>query len=105
MESASEVKVIPACFGWSDVGSWNALPEVIEPDSSGNVAINTNGLIAIDSFSSLIYGNGKLVALIGAENLIVVDTPDALLVCRQERAQEVKRVVEQLQQTSRTELL
>lgn len=105
MERAEQVKVIPAGFGWSDVGSWSALPEVIEADSDGIVAIETAGLIAIDSSASLVYGGGKLAALIGVDNLIVVDTPDALLVCRQERSQEVKKVVERLQQLGRLEYL
>jgi mannose-1-phosphate guanylyltransferase len=105
MERAQEVQVIPAAFGWSDVGSWSALPEVIEPDAAGIVAIATAGLVAIDSSASLVYGGDKMVALIGVDNLIVVDTPDALLVCRQERAQEVKQVVERLQQQGRQEYL
>lgn len=105
MERAAQVKVIPAGFGWSDVGSWSALPEVIEPDSDGNVAIKTAGLLSIDSSGSLVYGDGKLVALIGVEKLIVVATADALLVCCQERAQDVKKVVEQLQQQGLREYL
>jgi mannose-1-phosphate guanylyltransferase len=105
MERAGSVKVIPASFGWSDVGSWSALPEVIEGDADGTVAIETSGLISIDSTDSLVYGNGKMVALVGVENLIVVDTPDALLVCRNDRAQDVKKVVEKLQQYNRTEYL
>ena len=98
MERADAVLVIPASFGWSDVGSWSALPEVIEADDAGNVAIAVPELIAIDATDSLVYGNGKLAALVGVEGLIVVDTPDALLVCRQDRAQDVKKVVELLQQ-------
>lgn len=98
MERAAAVNVIPANFGWSDVGSWSALPEVIAVDEDGNVAINTDGLIAIDARDSLVYGGGKLTALIGVEQLIVVDTPDALLVCHNDRAQDVKKVVERLQQ-------
>lgn len=105
MERAAAVKVIPASFGWSDVGSWSALPEVIDPDREGNVAIASAGLIAIDSADSLVYGNNKLTALVGVENLIVVDTPDALLVCRMDRAQDVKKVVETLQQAGRKEYL
>lgn len=105
MERAGSVKVIPAGFGWSDVGSWSALPEVIEADSDGIVAIETAGLIAIDSANSLVYGDGKMVALVGVENLIVVATADALLVCRQDRAQDVKKVVETLQQSGRREYL
>lgn len=105
MERAGSVKVIPASFGWSDVGSWSALPEVIEADKDGIVAIETAGLISIDSSNSLVYGGGKMAALIGVDNLIVVDTPDAILVCRQDRAQDVKKVVEKLQGSGRMEYL
>jgi mannose-1-phosphate guanylyltransferase len=105
MERAGSVKVIPASFGWSDVGSWSALPEVIEGDNDGVVAIETKGLISIDSSSNLVYGGGKLTALVGVDDLIVVDTPDALLVCRSDRAQDVKKVVEKLQQQQLTEYL
>lgn len=105
MERAEAVRVIPASFGWSDVGSWSALPEVMEADGDGNIAINTAGLISLEAADSLVYGSGKLAALIGVRDLIVVDTADALLVCHRDRAQEVKKVVERLQQSERTEYL
>jgi mannose-1-phosphate guanylyltransferase len=105
MERAASVKVIPASFGWSDVGSWSALPEVIAADSDGNIAIAAAGLISIDSSRSLVYADGKMAALVGVDDLIVVDTPDALLVCRMDRAQDVKKVVETLQQSGRREYL
>jgi mannose-1-phosphate guanylyltransferase len=105
MERAASVKVIPASFGWSDVGSWSALPEVIDPDKDGNIAIATKGLISIESRGSLVYADGKIVALVGVDNLIVVATDDALLVCAQERAQDVKKIVETLQKTGREEYL
>jgi len=105
MERAERVLVIPASFGWSDVGSWSALPEVMEADGNGNVAIAAKGVVSIDSGDSLVYGNGKMTALVGVTGLIIVDTPDALLVCSQHRAQDVKKVVEQLQREGRTEYL
>lgn len=105
MERAELVKVIPASFGWSDVGSWSALPEVIAPDADGIVAIETAGLLTIESSGSLVYGGGKLVALIGVDNLIIVDSKDALLVCHIDRAQDVKKVVEKLQQQGQREYL
>lgn len=105
MERAERVLVIPASFGWSDVGSWSALPEVMDGDGNGNIAIAARGLVSIDSANSLVYGNGKLTALVGVDGLIVVDTPDALLVCRQDRAQDVKKVVEALQKEGRAEYL
>ncbi len=105
MERADSVKVIPASFGWSDVGSWSALPEVIEGDKDGIVTIETRGLISIDSSGSMVYGGGKMTALVGVHNLIIVDTPDALLVCRSDRAQDVKKIVEELQLLNLTEYL
>ncbi len=105
MERANNVLVIPASFGWSDVGSWSALPEVIESDSDGNVAIAARGLISLGSSGSLVYGNNKMAALVGVKDLIVVDTPDAILVCRQDRAQDVKKVVEELQRNGLTDYL
>lgn len=105
MEKAAQTKVIPADFGWSDVGSWRALPSVITPDADGNIAINAPASINIDSRGCLVYGSGKLVALVGVKNLIVVNTDDALLVCAEDRAQEVKQVVETLERQERKEYL
>ena len=105
MEKAAQAAVIPADFGWSDVGSWRALPDLIAPDADGNVVINARGNINIDSRGCLVYGGGKLVALVGVENLIVVNTDDALLVCAEDRAQEVKQVVETLDRQGRNEYL
>lgn len=96
MERSDRVQVLPVEMGWSDVGSWSALPEVIEPDGAGTVSVNTAEHIAIDSRDCLIYGDGRLVATLGVSNLIIVSTPDALLVCDRERAQEVKKVVAEL---------
>jgi mannose-1-phosphate guanylyltransferase len=105
MEKADNVVVIPAKFGWSDVGSWSALPEVIEADSSGNVIIKAIHEISIDSGGCLVCGGDKIVALVGVKNTIVVNTGDALLVCSKERAQDVKRVVEELEKRGLTEYL
>jgi mannose-1-phosphate guanylyltransferase len=96
MEKSSKVQVVPVEMGWSDVGSWSALPEVVAPDASGTVCINATGHIAIDSSDCLIYADGKVVATVGVRGLVVVSTPDALLVCDRDRAQDVKKVVEQL---------
>jgi mannose-1-phosphate guanylyltransferase len=96
MENSSKVQVVPVEMGWSDVGSWSALPEVVAPDASGTVCINAAGHVAIDSSDCLIYADGKVVATVGVTGLVVVSTPDALLVCDRDRAQDVKKVVEQL---------
>ena len=96
MEKSTRVQMVPVEMGWSDVGSWSALPEVVEPDSWGTVCINTSGHIAIDSSDCLIYADGRMVATVGVQNLVIVSTPDAILVCHRERCQDVKKVVEQL---------
>jgi len=105
MENAQNVQVIPASFGWSDVGSWSALPEVMEADQEGHVVINAQGTVSVGSDGCLAYGGGKLVALVGVKDLIVVDTPDAILVCAKSAAQDVKKVVEELEKRGKSEYL
>lgn len=104
MERAQRVEVIPATFTWSDVGHWAALHEVQHADSAGNV---THGdAIAIDARDNVIWsGADRLVALVGVRDLVVVDTPDAMLVLPRGRAQDVRLVIEQLKTTDRTDLL
>ena len=96
MEKSCRVQMIPVEMGWSDVGSWSALPEVVEPDSNGTVCVNAAGHIAVDSSDCLIYADGRMVATVGVQNIVVVSTPDAILVCDRERCQDVKKVVELL---------
>ncbi|MDD2273373.1 MAG: mannose-1-phosphate guanylyltransferase [Desulfuromonadaceae bacterium] len=96
MEKSSRVQMVPVEMGWSDVGSWSALPEVVEPDRDGTVCINAAGHVAVDSTGCLIYADGRMVATVGVHNVVIVSTPDAILVCDRERCQDVKKVVEQL---------
>lgn len=105
MEKSSRVQMVPVEMGWSDVGSWSALPEVIEPDRDGTVCVNAAGHIAIDSSECLIYADGKMVATVGVHNVVIVSTKDAILVCDRERCQDVKKVVEQLGATGQTAYL
>lgn len=105
MEKADGVVVIPSSFGWSDVGSWSALPEVITPDAEGNVFIDGGRIISLDSRDNLVRGHGRMIALVGVEGLVVVDTGDALLICPKDRAQDVKKVTEALEERGLTELL
>ena len=105
MEKSSRVQVVPVEMGWSDVGSWSSLPEVIEADDSGTVCVNSNGHVSLDSSGCLIYVDSKVIATVGVHNLIVVSTPDALLICDRERAQDVKRVVEELGRQGRSSVL
>lgn len=95
MEKASRVATVPCDPGWNDVGTWAALKEVLAADENGNAA-NTS-VVTIESRNNLAFSNkGKLVALLGVDDLIVVDSEDALLICRAGRSQEVKRIVDLL---------
>lgn len=105
MEKSSRVQVVPVEMGWSDVGSWSALPEVVEPDDNGTVCINAPAHLAIDSSDCLIYSDNRIVATVGVSNLVIVSTPDAILICDRERCQDVKKVVEQLGLTGQTSFL
>ncbi|MCR4430907.1 MAG: sugar phosphate nucleotidyltransferase [Tepidanaerobacteraceae bacterium] len=103
MERAEDVVVIPGDFGWNDVGSWDSLGSVFPPDENGNIA--RGDYVDIETRNSIIYSNGRLVAAVGLEEMIVVETSDALLVCPKKKAQDVKKVVEQLKKMGREELL
>lgn len=105
MEKADTVQVIPGDFGWSDVGSWSALPEILPADKNGNVGVNIGELIALNAENCLVYGDSKVLALIGVKDLIIVNTPDALLVAHRDRAQDVKKVVEVLERQEMREFL
>ena len=99
MEKADNVYVIPASFGWSDLGTWNSAWENIEKDRLEN-AIAGKKVILIDSSKCMIHvPNTKLVVLQGLENFIVVDTKDALLICRKEKEQEIKDYVAEVKKT------
>lgn len=94
MEHAEEVAVVRARFGWSDVGSWAAVAAL---GSGGNGRNALRGrAIRIDSTGCLIDSPDRLVAVLGVDDLVVVDTPDAVLVCRKDRAQDVRLIVEEL---------
>ncbi|MEI7817135.1 MAG: mannose-1-phosphate guanylyltransferase [Desulfuromonadales bacterium] len=105
MEKSTRVLMVPVEMGWSDVGSWSALPEVIEPDDLGTVCVNAAGHIAVDSSDCLIYADDRMVATVGIHNLVIVSTPDAILVCDRERCQDVKKVVEFLSASGQTAYL
>lgn len=94
MEKAANVAVVPATFDWSDIGSWSALADLFEPDEKGNR--HSGEVINVDSQNCFIQSGERLVATVGLEDIIVVDTPDALLVSRRDRVQDVRRVVKQL---------
>ena len=95
LEQAHRIAVVPARFGWSDIGDWNNLGELIERDDDGNSV--RGDLVQSRTRNSVVWSEtGRLVALVGLENVAVVDTDDALLVVNRGDAQEVRQIVEQL---------
>ena len=104
MERTDRAAVVPVSCGWSDIGSWSSLWAVAERDAHGNRF--DGDVIAVDTHDSLIRAaDGRLVATLGVDGLVVVDTPDATLIARKDRVQDVKRVVEALQHAGRSEHL
>jgi mannose-1-phosphate guanylyltransferase len=103
MEKADQVAVIPARdLQWNDVGSWDSLFDVLEKDAQGNIVVDGEHLF-VDTQNTLIVSEvpGKLVATIGVNDLIVIDTGDALLICPRDRVQQVRQVVDRLKQDRR----
>ena len=97
MERAENRSVLPIEYGWNDVGAWTSLPDVAALDSSGNCTAGGALLIAEDAAENIVFGEaGQLTALIGVRDLVVVRSGDAVLVCPKDRAQDVKRIVDQL---------
>jgi mannose-1-phosphate guanylyltransferase len=99
MEHAERVSVLPADdLGWCDIGSWDRLFEVLPSDKDGNLALGAGTPLLVDSSGTLVYGEEarRLVVTLGVRDLIVVDAGDALLVCRRDRAEEVRSLVERL---------
>jgi mannose-1-phosphate guanylyltransferase len=101
MEHAERVAVVPATIGWSDVGDWNNLGELIAQDDAGNHV--RGDLVQVASTQCVVWSEtARLVALVGLTNVAIVDTEDALLVVNREHAQQVRRIVEQLKTADRT---
>jgi mannose-1-phosphate guanylyltransferase len=102
MEQANDVLVLQGNFGWNDLGSWEEVYKIAEKDEQGNVSVGDT--LLKDVKNSYVESN-KLVALVGVDDLIVVDTPDALLICNKDNSQDVKWIVEKLKQNGHEKLL
>jgi mannose-1-phosphate guanylyltransferase/mannose-6-phosphate isomerase len=101
MEKTRRGIMVPVDIGWNDVGSWSALWEYHDKDSDGNV---TRGEVLLhDVQNSYVSAERRLVAAVGVDNLVIVETADAILVTNKDRAQDVKKIVERLQKEGRTE--
>jgi mannose-1-phosphate guanylyltransferase len=98
MEKADNVAVLPASgLGWSDIGSWDSLFDVLLPDMNGNVSTNGQHL-ALDTNNTLVYtkDDERLVVTIGLDDMVVVDAGDVLMICKVDQSQKVRDVVEHL---------
>ena len=103
MEKADEVYTLVGDFGWNDIGSWSAIYDISAKDSSGNAL--RGDVIAVESENCMVYSPDKLIAIVGLKDIVVVETDDALLVVPRDRAQDVRRIVEELELQGRKELL
>lgn len=99
MEGAEDVCVIPVDIGWSDVGSWASLSQLLPTDEEGNIVVGP--YLGIDTHDTLVFGSTgeRLIATIGLEGMVIVDTEDALLVCPREREQQVREIVRRLDES------
>lgn len=106
MEKAGNVAVLPAGgLEWSDVGSWDALFDVLLPDERGNVVVNSQHM-SLETSNCLVYSTErKLLVTIGVDDLILIDSGDALLVCRRDQAQNVRQVIDNLKNSQREDYL
>lgn len=103
MERANNIYTLPGSFGWDDVGSWLALERISSTNENGNVV--EGNVITINAKNSIIQAQDKLVATVGVEDLIIVDTEDAILICNKSCTQDVKKVIENLKICNRNEYL
>jgi mannose-1-phosphate guanylyltransferase len=101
MENTTDAVVVPLDAGWNDIGAWSALWEVNEKDKDGNTAFGDT--ILQNTTNSLIHGGERLIATVGLDNVVIVDTKDALLVACKDKVQDVKKIVEKLKADKRSE--
>ena len=103
MEKAQNIYILSGSFGWDDVGSWLAVERIRQSNEFGNVI--TGNAVTVDTKNTIIEGDKKLIATVGIEDLIIVDTEDALLICEKDSAGNIKKVLENLKICNRTEYL
>ncbi len=101
MEKTNQAVVVPLDAEWSDVGSYSALWDVCQQDASGNV--QKGDVLSVSTTNSYLHSENKLIATVGIDNLVVIDTPDAVMVANKDKVQEVKTIVEQLKLSNRPE--
>ena len=103
MEKANGILVVPGDFGWCDVGSWDMISAFYKPDQDGNIIVGDH--IGHETHNSVVFTKDRIVATVGLEDIIVVDSDDVILVCKKDRAQDVKEIVHKLRMQNREDLL
>lgn len=103
MEKSNNVYTMRGDFGWNDIGSWSAMYDISDKDFDGNSL--RGDVVSLDSHNMLVYSPKKLTAIVGLQDIIIVETDDALLVCAREKAQDVKKIVDVLEKRGKRELL
>ena len=103
MEKTNNIFTIPGTFGWDDVGSWLAVGRIRKTNELGNVV--AGNVITINSKDCIIEGADKLIAAVGLEDMIIVDTEDATLICNKDNAGDIKKVLETLKYCNRDEYI
>jgi mannose-1-phosphate guanylyltransferase len=103
LERTKNLLVVGATFEWHDLGSWADLHDILQQDEAGNFVEGDS--VLIDSKNCMIHSPHKLVAAVGLEDMVVIETDDAILICPKARSQDVKLIVERLKQMGKTEYL
>lgn len=103
MEKAKDIYILPGTFGWDDVGSWLSMERINPTDENGNIV--TGNTISIHTRNCIVFGVNKLIAAVGLQDIIIVDTEDALLVCDKGSTQDIKKVIENLKICNRNEYI
>ncbi|HOO26972.1 MAG TPA: mannose-1-phosphate guanylyltransferase, partial [Lachnospiraceae bacterium] len=103
MEKSENIYTVPGTFGWDDVGSWLAVERIKRSNECGNI-VNGN-IVTINTKNCIIQGDKKLIAAVGLEDLIIVDTEDATLICEKDSTADIKKVLENLKICNRSEYL
>ena len=103
MEKASHIFILPGNFGWDDVGSWLAMGRIRKSDAEGNVL--RGNIATVDTNHCIIESSGKLIATVGIEDLIVIDTDDVTLICDKTHAGDIKKILAKLREEGQTQYL
>lgn len=103
LEHAKDISVIPASIGWNDLGSWASVYEIMDKDDNGNAVIGDH--VSLDTHNCLVYSKDRLIATVGLDNMVVVDTGDVVLILPSGRSQDIKSLLEELKKEGKTRYL